>query len=156
MPRCALTLASTLACGLLACGGGDARKGPAPEVAETAVKLDLPPPPDFQEPKPLADGSHTVTEMRLRSGKFVDQQVNKVTARKEFFRVKLQAVREAVASLGHEASWTLAAQCRDWKETQAIEREMARGTFDRAAWERRQIAEHDEAVAAQGSEAMEA
>ena len=60
------------------CGDGSKRKGPAPEVAETEIKLDLPAPPEFQEPKPLADGSHSVTEMRLRSGKFVDQQV-KVT-----------------------------------------------------------------------------
>jgi hypothetical protein len=87
---------------------------------------------------------------------FVRQQVNKVNARKEFFRVKLQNVRELVTSLGHEASFTLAAECREWKETQAIEREMAKGTFDRAAWERQQIAEHDEAVTAQAAEAAEA
>lgn len=86
----------------------------------------------------------------------MDQQVNKVNARKEFFRVKLANVRDLVASLGHEATFTLAAECREWKETQAIEREMAKGTFDRVAWERRQIAEHDEALRAQSLEAAEA
>jgi len=63
---------------LVACTTGDTRKGPAPEVAETEIKLDLPAVPEFQEPKPFGDGSHSVTEMRLRSGKFLDQQV-KVT-----------------------------------------------------------------------------
>lgn len=78
--------------------------------------------------------------------RFVRQQVNKVNARKEFFRVKLADVRDVVAGLGCEASFTLTAEAKEWKETQAIEREMAKGNFDRAAWERRQIAEHDEAV----------
>lgn len=87
--------------------------------------------------------------------RFVRQQVNKVNARKEFFRVKLTDVRDVVASLGCEVTFTLTAEAKEWKETQAIEREMARGTFDRAAWERRQIAEHDESVLAQ-AEAAEA
>jgi hypothetical protein len=88
--------------------------------------------------------------------RFVRQQVNKVNARKEFFRVKLTDVRAVVASLGCEATFTLTAEAKEWKETQAIEREMARGTFDRAAWERRQIAEHETAVRAQGAEMAEA
>jgi hypothetical protein len=87
--------------------------------------------------------------------RFVGQQVNKVNARKEFFRVKLTAVRDVVASLGCEASFTLTAEATQWKETQAIERELAKGTLDRGAWERRQIAEHDEAIVAQ-VEAVEA
>jgi hypothetical protein len=49
--------------------------GPAPEVEETQIKLDLPAPPDFVEPKPYADGSHSVAEMRLKGQKLLDQQV---------------------------------------------------------------------------------
>lgn len=52
--------------------------GPKPEVEETQIKLDLPAPPEFVEPKPYADGSHSVTEMRLKGQKMLDQQV-KVT-----------------------------------------------------------------------------
>jgi hypothetical protein len=52
--------------------------GPKPEVEETQIKLDLPAPPDFVEPKPYADGSHSVTEMRLKGRKMLDSQV-KVT-----------------------------------------------------------------------------
>ena len=52
--------------------------GPKPEVEETHIKLDLPAPPDFVDPQPLPDGSHSVTEMRLKSQKYLDQQV-KVT-----------------------------------------------------------------------------
>src|SRR5215831_6470492 len=57
---------------------GEQSAGPRPEVAETQIKLDLPAPPEFVEPKPYPDGSHSVTEMRLKSAKFLDQQV-KVT-----------------------------------------------------------------------------
>jgi hypothetical protein len=46
-----------------------------PEVAETQIKLDLPAPPDFPEPKPYPDGSHSVTEMRLKGQKLLDQQI---------------------------------------------------------------------------------
>jgi len=64
---------------LAACtSGGSSGGGPKPEVAETDVKLDLPPPPEFKEPKPYPDGSHSVTEMRLKGQKLLDQQV-KVT-----------------------------------------------------------------------------
>lgn len=49
--------------------------GPKPEVEETQIKLDLPNPPDFVEPKPYPDGSHTVTEMRLKGRKLLDTPV---------------------------------------------------------------------------------
>ncbi len=50
-------------------------RSPAPEVVETSVKLDLPSPPAFEEPKGYPDGTHSVTEMRRRSKKFLDQVV---------------------------------------------------------------------------------
>ena len=74
MQRCAVSMLLLVACTNSDSGGG----GPRPEVEETQIKLDLPAPPDFAEPKPYADGSHSVTEMRLRSAKFLDQEV-KVT-----------------------------------------------------------------------------
>lgn len=66
---------------LLACTqSGSGSSGPKPEVVEDTpqIRLDLPAPPDFAEPKPYPDGSHSVTEMRLRSAKFLEQEV-KVT-----------------------------------------------------------------------------
>jgi hypothetical protein len=67
-------LAAALAAGCNEGGG----TGPRPEVAETEIKLDMPAIPEFPEAKPYTDGSHSVTEMRLRGAKFLDQQV-KVT-----------------------------------------------------------------------------
>jgi hypothetical protein len=49
--------------------------GPKPEVEETQIKLDLPAPPDFVEPKAYPDGSHSVAEMRLKGQRMLDQQV---------------------------------------------------------------------------------
>jgi hypothetical protein len=66
------TLTLALGCNTSDSGG---TKGPRPEVEETQIKLDLPAPPEFVEPKPYADGSHSVTEMRLKGPKFIDQQV---------------------------------------------------------------------------------
>jgi len=64
---------------LISCStSGETGPGPKPEVAETQIKLDLPAPPEFVEPKAYPDGSHSVTEMRLKSPKFLDQAV-KVT-----------------------------------------------------------------------------
>jgi hypothetical protein len=65
------------ACALLAAcsDSGSSEKGPKPEVAETEIKLDLPQPPNFEEPAPFPDGSHSVTEMRLKGGKFIDQDI---------------------------------------------------------------------------------
>ena len=62
--------------GMLGCQ--QAATGPKPEVEETQIKLDLPAPPNFVDPKPYPDGSHSVTEMRLKGQKYLDKQV-KVT-----------------------------------------------------------------------------
>jgi hypothetical protein len=65
-----VTMAIPLAC--TTSGGGTSAK---PEVEETQIKLDLPPTPEFKEPVPYPDGSHSVTEMRLKGLKMLDQQV---------------------------------------------------------------------------------
>ncbi|WP_434040802.1 MULTISPECIES: DUF4041 domain-containing protein [Sorangium] len=66
--------------------------------------------------------------------RFVRSQVNKVNPRKEFFRVPLQDIRKEIERMSLEVTWTLAADAREFRETQAIERAMANKTFDEAAW----------------------
>jgi uncharacterized protein YoxC len=53
---------------------------------------------------------------------FDDMRINKVNFRKEFFRIPLIRIRELVLSKGLEASFTMLAEAREYKETQAIER----------------------------------
>lgn len=53
---------------------------------------------------------------------FDDMRINKVNFRKEFFRAPLDRIRELVISKGLEASFTMLAESREYRETQAIER----------------------------------
>ena len=53
---------------------------------------------------------------------FDDMRINKVNFRKEFFRVPLNRIRELVLSKGLEASFTMLAEAREYRETHAIER----------------------------------
>lgn len=79
MNRTFLWGASILVGGVAACNNaGGSGTNAKPEVEETQIKLDLPAPPEFNEPKPYPDGSHSVSEMRLKSQKLLDQPV-KVT-----------------------------------------------------------------------------
>lgn len=50
-------------------------KGPAAEVKETSINLDLPAVPEFVVPKSNPDGSHPVKEMLLKANKFIDTEV---------------------------------------------------------------------------------
>lgn len=65
---------------------------------------------------------------------FVRQQVNKLNPRKEFFRLQLRDIREALERMSISATWTLTAEAREFRETQALEQAMAQKTFDEAAW----------------------
>jgi hypothetical protein len=78
--------------------------------------------------------------------RFLRNQVNKVNARKEFFRVGLNEIRLEVERLGIAASWTLEAACRNYRETQAIERAMAANQFDVQAWAQTQLREHEQVI----------
>ena len=51
-------------------------------------------------------------------------QVNKVNPRKEFFRASLSDIRALVEKHGLEASWTMAAEAAEYRETLAIEERM--------------------------------
>jgi hypothetical protein len=71
--------------------------------------------------------------------KFVRDQVNKVNPRKEFFRVQLHDVRSQLEALGVEASWTLTAEAREYRESLAVEQALASKTIDETAWMQQQI-----------------
>jgi hypothetical protein len=66
--------------------------------------------------------------------RFLDRQVNKVNKRKEFFRVILNELKEAVDELGLDASWTLAAEAAQYRETLALEQAMKTDTELRRRW----------------------
>ncbi|MDC3985920.1 DUF4041 domain-containing protein [Polyangium jinanense] len=66
--------------------------------------------------------------------RFVRSQVNKVNPRKEFFRVALHDIRQELEQMKVEGTWTIAAEAREFRETQAIERAMAEKRFDEKAW----------------------
>jgi T5orf172 domain/Domain of unknown function (DUF4041) len=53
---------------------------------------------------------------------FDDLRLNKVNFRKEYFRVPLNRIREVLDEKGLEASFTMLAEAREYRETQAIER----------------------------------
>ena len=53
---------------------------------------------------------------------FHEQRLNKVNNRKEFFRVPLQAVRQVLDGKQLEASFTMMAEAREYRETKAIEK----------------------------------
>ena len=52
---------------------------------------------------------------------FHEQRLNKVNNRKEFFRVPLQTVRQALEGKQLEVSFTMMAEAREYRETKAIE-----------------------------------
>lgn len=54
--------------------------------------------------------------------KFVNNQVNKVNPRKEFFGVTLAEIREAIEDMGIKAHWTMTAEAREYYESQNMTR----------------------------------
>ncbi|WP_437481612.1 DUF4041 domain-containing protein [Sorangium sp. So ce1014] len=66
--------------------------------------------------------------------RFVRNQVNKVNPRKEFFRAPLHEIRQEIEGMAVEVTWTLSAEAREFRETQAVERAMASKTFNETAW----------------------
>jgi hypothetical protein len=55
-------------------------------------------------------------------GRFEEARLNKVNYRKEFFRVPIHRLREFVAERGLEASFTLTAEAREFRESIAVEK----------------------------------
>lgn len=63
-------------------------------------------------------------------------QMNKVNPRKEFFRIDLSFIKKLVEAKGLEASWTMAAQAAEYKESLAIEERIKNDPAERARWEK--------------------
>lgn len=71
--------------------------------------------------------------------RFLQRQVNKVNPRKEFFRVSLEEIRGEVEQLASSVSCSMTAACREFRESQSIERAMAAHTMDTEAWSEAQL-----------------
>ncbi len=62
-------------------------------------------------------------------------QMNKVNPKKEFFRIDLSMIKKLVESKGIEASWTMAAEAAEYRETMAIEDRIKNNPAEKARWE---------------------
>lgn len=71
---------------------------------------------------------------------FVKAQINKVNPRKEFFRVGIKKLREAIEKRGIEASWTIAASAAEYRESLVIEERMKSSPTLEKEWIRQQNA----------------
>ena len=76
--------------------------------------------------------------------KFIQTQMNKVNPRKEFFKLTITDIKKEIELMGIEASWTLAAEAREFKETQAIEGKMQNDEMMRNEWLRQQLIYEEE------------
>lgn len=70
----------------------------------------------------------------------VQSQVNKVNPRKEFFRVSVAQIREVVEDMELAASWTMAAEAREYRESLAIEQRIAVDEAAHSTWLNDQLA----------------
>lgn len=71
--------------------------------------------------------------------RFLAAQINKVNPRKEFFRIPLSELKQAVEEEGLKATWTLAAEASQYRETLAIEQELLKQSPEASAWIRHQM-----------------
>lgn len=71
--------------------------------------------------------------------KFLKQQINKVNPRKEFFRASLAEIKAEVESMKLEATWTLAAQAAEYRESLEIEQQLANRPDVAADWVKQQL-----------------
>jgi hypothetical protein len=81
--------------------------------------------------------------------RFLQRQMNKVNPRKEFFRVTIGEVRAAAEQLGAQVTWTMMAECRQFKETKAIEGAIVAKAIDVGDWSRRQMKEYESIASAE-------
>lgn len=70
---------------------------------------------------------------------FVDNQLNKVNPRKEFFKVGLKDIRNKVESLNLQSKWTMMSQAAEYRESLAIEKEMNTNESKHKEWEDLQL-----------------
>lgn len=69
---------------------------------------------------------------------FVQNQVNKVNPRKEFFRIPLSEIKKEIDNRGLDVKWTISAAALEYKETLAIEKSMANDQAAKDKWIRQQ------------------
>ncbi|WP_148479837.1 DUF4041 domain-containing protein [Parabacteroides johnsonii] len=72
---------------------------------------------------------------------FVNNQVNKVNPRKEFFKVNISVIRKQIESMNVQTKWTMIADAYEWRETQVIEKAMAENSSLQKEWEEKQFQE---------------
>lgn len=71
--------------------------------------------------------------------KFLRLQMNKVNPRKEFFKVSLADIKNEIDKMKINAKWTMTAEARQYKESLAIEAEIAKDKNKQLEWERHQL-----------------
>ena len=52
--------------------------------------------------------------------RFGESQLNLVNPRKEFFKVPIKEIKQVVDEMGMQVHWTLAAEAREFRESQSI------------------------------------
>ena len=77
---------------------------------------------------------------------FVQNQVNKVNPRKEFFRVPISEIREEIEKRHIDVKWTMAADAAEYRETLAIEKSMAESQNSKDEWIKQQERFKDEVL----------
>lgn len=65
---------------------------------------------------------------------FVQNQVNKVNPRKEFFKIPLSEIKKEIDNRGLDVKWTITAAALEYKETLAIEKAMINDQRAKDAW----------------------
>jgi len=82
---------------------------------------------------------------------FALAQINKMNWRKEFFRLDLSEIKNVIDGMGFSAEWTMTAAAQQFRETQALERQLEADADFRARWLQEQRGhEFTEMVAARG------
>lgn len=69
---------------------------------------------------------------------FIDNQVNKVNYRKEFFNVNLQEIRTKLDEMGVETKWTMRAEAVEYRESLTIAEEIKTNLEVKHRWENAQ------------------
>ncbi|UUO06503.1 DUF4041 domain-containing protein [Blastopirellula sp. J2-11] len=57
--------------------------------------------------------------------RFAAYQVNKINFRKEFFRIKIEQIKEVAEEMGYKVHWTMKASAEEYYESQNIENQSA-------------------------------
>lgn len=71
--------------------------------------------------------------------RFMRNQVNKVNPRKEFFRLSLSEIRQAITDSGIQAQWTTTAEAQQYRESLRLEQQLRESPALAKEWEQHQI-----------------